>query len=99
MSSGIAITAYMPSIVSSGIFSTRRANSSIDALNNNNPFVGAMNLDIAAGQVTNAAKGIVDIAKEQKNSIYNGVISAEKMIKSASIIATFTSSNTSGCSL
>ena len=83
MSSGIAITAYMPSIVSSGIFSTRRANSSIDALNNNNPFVGAMNLDIAAGQVTNAAKGIVDIAKEQKNSIYNGVISAEKMIKSA----------------
>ena len=83
MSSGFAITAYMPSIISSGIFSTRRANSSFDAISNNNPFVGAMNLDIAAGQVTNAAKGIADIAKEQKNSIYNGVISAEKMIKTA----------------
>lgn len=83
MSSGFAIAAYTPSIISSGIFSTRRANSSIDAISSNNPIVGAMNMDIAAGQITNAAKGIADIAKEQKNLIYNEVLSAEKMIKNA----------------
>lgn len=83
MTSSIAISAFMPSIVSSGIFSTRRANSGVDAINANNPFVGTMNMDIAAGQVANAAKGIATIAKEQKSSLYNGMVSAENMIKSA----------------
>ncbi len=83
MTSSIAISAFMPSIVSSGIFSTRRANSGVDALSANNPFVGAMNMDIAAGQVANAAKGIATIAKEEKNVLYNGIVSAENMIKTA----------------
>lgn len=81
MSSGLAISAFMPSITSSGIFSSRRANSGVDAMAANNPFVGAMNLDIAGGQVLNAAKGAANIAKESKNSVAAGIISAEESIK------------------
>ena len=81
MSSGIAITSFMPSIISSGIFSSRRANSGAEALTQNNPFVAAMNMDIAGGQILNAAKGISVIAKESNNSIATGFTSAEKSIK------------------
>lgn len=81
MSSGIAIASFMPSIVSSGIFSSRRANSSADALSQSNPFVAAMNMDIAGGQVLNATKGISAIAKESKSSIATGFTSAEESIK------------------
>ena len=78
---GLAITAFMPSITSSGIFSSRRANTGVDAIASNNPFVGVMNLDVAGGQITNAAKGVVSIAKESKNAVSDGIISAEKSIK------------------
>ena len=81
MSSGIAIASFMPSIVSSGIFSSRRANSGADALSQSNPFVAAMNMDIAGGQVLNAAKGMSAIAKESKSSIATGFTSAEESIK------------------
>lgn len=80
MSAGLAISAFMPSITSSGIFSSRRANKGLDAMNSN-PFVGAMNLDIAGGQVLNAAKGATGIAKEYKNSVAQGIVSAEESIK------------------
>ena len=72
------ISAFVPSITSSGIFSTRRANS---AANSSNPFVGAMNMDIAGGQVLNAAKGVSNVAKYSKGSISSGILSAEESIK------------------
>ena len=75
---GLAISAFVPSITSSGIFSTRRANS---AANSSNPFVGAMNMDIAGGQVLNAAKGVSNVAKYSEGSISSGILSAEKSIK------------------
>lgn len=81
MSSGLAITSFMPSIVSSGIFSSRRANSGADALSETNPFVAAMNMDIAGGQVLNAAKGVSAIAKESTNALAAGFTSAEESIK------------------
>ncbi len=84
MTSGLAISAFMPSITSSGIFSSRRANRGAEALASNNPFVGAMNFDIAAGQVTNAVKGAANIAKESKNALAAGIISAEESIKALS---------------
>ena len=83
MSSSIAISAFMPSIVSSGIFSTKRTNTGVKTKRKNNTYVRTMKMDIAEGQVTNAAKGIATIAKEQKNSLYNGMVSAENLIKSA----------------
>lgn len=82
MTSGLLITALMPSITSSGIFSSRRANSGADAFAANNPLIGAMNLDIAGGQVLNAAKGVSNIAKESKGEIAKDIVSAEKSIKS-----------------
>ena len=84
MTSGLAITAFMPSITSGAIFSSRRANSGVDAMSANNPFVGAMNLDIAAGQVTNAAKGVANIAKESKAAWAGNIVSAEESIKALS---------------
>lgn len=81
MSSGIAIASFMPSIVSSGIFSSRRANSGADALAQSNPFVAAMNMDIAGGQILNAAKGISAIAKESNSAVATGFNSAEESIK------------------
>ena len=83
MTSGLLITALMPSITSSGIFSSRRANSGADAFAANNPLIGAMNLDIAGGQVLNAAKGVSNIAKESKGEIAKDIVSAEKSIKAA----------------
>ena len=81
MTSGIAITSFMPSVISSGIFSSRRANSGADALSQSNPFVAAMNMDIAGGQILNAAKGVSAIAKESTNKLATGFTSAEKSIK------------------
>ena len=81
MSSGLAITSFMPSIVSSSLFSSRRANSGAEALSQSNPFVAAMNMDIAGGQVLNAAKGVSAIAKESNNALATGFTSAEESIK------------------
>ena len=81
MSSGLAITSFMPSVVSSSIFSSRRANSGADALTQSNPFVAAMNMDIAGGQILNAAKGVSAIAKESNNALAAGFTSAEESIK------------------
>ena len=76
--SGLAISAFLPSITSGGIFSTRRASS---AANSNNPFIGAMNADIAGGQALNVAKGVSNIAKYSNNSLSADIISAEESIK------------------
>ena len=76
--SGLAISAFLPSITSGGIFSTRRAAS---AANANNPFVGAMNADIAGGQALNVAKGVSNIAKYSNNTLSADIISAEESIK------------------
>ncbi len=81
MPTGLAITSFMPSIVSNSIFSSRRANSGADALSHSNPFVAAMNMDIAGGQVLNAVKGVSAIAKESNNTFATGFTSAEESIK------------------
>lgn len=84
MSSGFAISAFMPSVISSSIFSTRRANTGAEAISASNPFVGAMNMDIAGGQMLNVAKGVSTIAKESKSSFASGITSAEESIKALS---------------
>lgn len=76
--SGLAISAFLPSITSGGIFSTRRASSATSA---NNPFIGAMNADIAGGQALNVAKGVSNIAKYSNNTLSADIISAEESIK------------------
>ena len=81
MTSGLVISAFMPSITSSGIFSSRRMGKGADAMSANNPFVGLMNFDIAGGQILNAAKGTANIAREAKNSVASGILSAEESIK------------------
>lgn len=81
MSAGLAISALMPSITTGAIFSSRRANSGIDNMASNNPFVGAMNMDIAVGQITNAARSAADVAKYSTNTIASGIVSAEESIK------------------
>ncbi len=84
MSSGLAISAFMPSVISSGIFSTRRVNTSAEAISASNPLVGVMNMDIAGGQMLNVAKGVSTIAKESKSSLASGIASAEESIKALS---------------
>ena len=84
MTSGIAISAFMPSIVSSSIFSSRRVNTGADALAASNPIVGAMNMDIAGGQILNAAKGVSTIARESASSLAADIKSAEESIKALS---------------
>ena len=84
MTSGLAITSFMPSVISSTIFSTRRANSGADALVTSNPIVGAMNMDIAGGQIVNAVKGVSNIAKGSANSLAEGITSAEESIRALS---------------
>lgn len=81
MSSGLAI---MPLIFSNGTFCTRRTQSGADALTAGNPFVGMMNMDIAAGQVLKAAECASDMAKESKSTIATGITSAEESIKALS---------------
>ena len=81
---GLAISAFTPMIASGTVFSTRRMNSGADAIAQNNPFVGIMNMDIAAGQVANAAKGVANIARESTNSLSKGITSAEESIKALS---------------
>lgn len=84
MTSGLAITSFMPSVISSTIFSTRRANSGADAIVTSNPLVGAMNMDIAGGQIVNAVKGVSNIAKGSANSLAEGITSAEESIRALS---------------
>jgi len=81
MSSGLAI---MPLVFSNGTFCTRRTQSGADALSSGNPFVGIMNMDIAAGQISKAAECISDIAKESKSTLATGITSAEESIKALS---------------
>ena len=80
MSAGFAISAFIPQITSNGIFSTRRVNQGAEYLNNN-PCVGLMNIDIAAGQGMNIAKGVSNIAQNSKNSLSASILNAEQKIK------------------
>ena len=66
MTSGLAI---MPLVFSNGTFCTRRTQSGADALTAGNPYVGAMNMNIAGGQILKAAEGVTSIAKESKNTL------------------------------
>lgn len=81
MTSGLAI---MPLVFSNGVFSTRRTQSGTDALSAGNPFVGAMNMNIAGGQVLKAAEAVSDIAKESNNALAAGITSAEQSIRALS---------------
>lgn len=81
MTSGLAISGLIPSVVSSSIFSSRRANSGAEALSASNPFVGAMNMDIAGGQVLNAARNVASLAGESQRPLAAQITSAEESIK------------------
>ena len=59
-----AITSFLPLVVSSAIFSTRRTNKALEA---DNPMVSIMNLDIATGQVFKAGECAMNIAQDTKN--------------------------------
>ena len=84
MSAGLAISALIPSVTTGAIFSSRRASSGIDNMSSDNPYVGLMNMDIAAGQITNAAKSTFDIARCSSNAVANGLVSAEESIRNLS---------------
>lgn len=84
MSAGLAIAAFAPSIASNGVFLVRRSNSGFEALDNNNPFVAAMNLDVAGGQVLKAGSGLSEIAKNSKHELATGFTGAEESIKTLS---------------
>ncbi len=81
MSAGLAIAAFMPSVASNGVFLVRRSNSGMEAFGENNPFVAAMNLDVAGGQVLKAGSGLSEIAKNSKNELAAGFTGAEESIK------------------
>lgn len=80
MSAGLTVSALLPQITSSSIFSTRRVNQGAEYLNNN-PCVGIMNIDIAAGQGMNIAKGISNIAQNSTNNLSSNIVKTEKRIK------------------
>lgn len=84
MSSGLAVSLSMPSAIYGTIFSTRRANSGSEALCNSNPAVAAMNLDIASGQILNAAKDTSSIIKGSATTLAENITSAEESIKALS---------------
>ena len=77
----VAALSAIPSIVSGTVFSSRRANRGIEA---QNPVVGAMNFNIAAGQIYKAAECTSNLAKDAKTALASKFISAEKAIKSLS---------------
>lgn len=81
MSAGLAVSAFLPQITSSSIFSTRRINQGAEYLNNN-PCVGLMNIDIAAGQGMNIAKAASNIAQDGTNQLSAGILKTEQKIKS-----------------
>lgn len=84
MSAGLAISAFMPSIASNSWFCARRGNSGMEALADNNPFVAAMNMDIACAQVLKAGSGLSEIGKSSNKNIATEIASAEESIKSLS---------------
>lgn len=81
MTSGLAI---MPLVFSNGTFCTRRTQSGADALSSGNPYVAAMNMTIAGGQILKAADAATSIAKESTNTLATKITSAEESIKALS---------------
>jgi hypothetical protein len=94
-----AIALFAPTVVSNAVFSTRRATKGIDNMGDN-PFYGAMNLDIAAGQTLKggrAAKALAELSEADTNILTNGASEAikdasktNKVLKGASKIINFT---------
>jgi hypothetical protein len=94
-----AIALFAPTVVSNAVFSTRRATKGIDNMGDN-PFYGAMNLDIAAGQTLKggrAVKALAELSKSDTNILTNGASEAikdasnsNKILKGASKIINFT---------
>ena len=72
--------AMIPSFVSGTIFPSRRIKSGVDSINQN-PIVGAMNFDIAGGQILNSCRNSVLVAKEATNALAHNIMSAEEAIK------------------
>ena len=81
MSAGLTVSALLPQMTSSGIFSTRRVNQGAECINNN-PCVGLMNIDIAAGQGMNIAKGVSNIARNGTTTLSANIVKTEQRIKS-----------------
>ena len=95
MAAGLsALTAFLPTITSGTVFSMRRTNNAVEA---SNPFVSAMNLDVAGGQVFKAGESVVNVAKEAKGDWAKYALSASENIKNMSggllKVAQFTADN------
>ena len=81
MSLGFAISSFVPSIVSKGIFAPRRIDKASKA---SNPIVSIGNVGVADAQIVKAGEGVVEIAKEGKGSIAKGIVAFDKAIGEAS---------------
>ncbi len=103
MPAGIqTIGLFAPIVASNAIFSTRRASKGVDSINEN-PIYGAMNLDIAAGQVVkgvNAAKEIADVSNKEVSQAAKGasetiknLSNCNKFIGGVSKVIDFTANN------
>ena len=98
MASGVSTIALtLPIIVSNAIFSCRRAAKGLNALDEH-PVYGAMNMDIAAGQVlkgVRVAEGLAPgvSAVSSSSGIFNTLAESGKAIKALSKFVDFTSKN------
>lgn len=81
MTAGIQLIALSaPLVASNAVFSMRRASRGIDAMTDN-PFYGAMNMDIAAGQTlkgARAAKAIAVATESGAEEVFSGAANAIK---------------------
>ena len=96
MTSGVqAIALIAPVVTTNTIFSMRRANRGLDNIGEH-PMYGAMNLDIAAGQIlkgTRAALTSNPVLEHEIGTALNGVANSSKFMKGVSKVLNFTADN------
>ena len=87
MPSGISTVELLtPVVASNAVFSVRRASRGVEAMDNN-PIYGAMNMDIAAGQVlkgTRAVNELAIVSNPESAEIINGAKGAIKSFSKTS---------------
>lgn len=84
MPSGIqAMGLLAPIVASNAVFSARRASRGVDSISEN-PVYGAMNMDIAAAQVTKGAKAAKEIAAVSNKDAFQVAEGASQAIKNLS---------------
>lgn len=93
MSAGLqAVALLTPVVTTNAIFSARRASKGIDALDDN-PVYGAMNIDIAGGQVlkgSRAAMSFNPAIEEGVHASFKGLTEGSKLVKGVSKVLNVT---------